>query len=71
MPTAVNGKSARVTMNPQHQNLETLNSIVANILGRVGCPMCGRIAFLDLHFQGDPGPDLAKQGVISIQTEGF
>jgi hypothetical protein len=71
MATAVNGKSARVSLNPQHQNIDTLNKIVANILGRVGCGTCGRIAFLDLHFQGDPGPDLTKEGVISIQTEGF
>jgi len=71
MATVVNGKSARVSLNPQHQNIETINKIVTNILGRAGCLTCGRIAFLDLHFQGDPGPDLAKEGVISIQTEGF
>lgn len=71
MPTAVKGKSARIALNPQHQNVETLNRIVANILNRAGCGTCGRIAYLDLRFQGDPGPDLAKEGVISVLTEGF
>jgi hypothetical protein len=71
MATAVNGKSARIAMNPQNQKVETINKVVANILGRAGCLTCGRIAFLDIHFQGDPGPDLTKEGVISIQTEGF
>ena len=67
-----NGKSARITLNPQqHQNVESVNKVVANILGRAGCGTCGRIAFLDVHFAGDPGPDLAKEGVISVQTEGF
>jgi hypothetical protein len=71
MATATNGKSARISMNPQNQKIETVNKVVASILGRAGCLTCGRIAFLDIHFQGDPGPDLVKEGVISIQTEGF
>jgi hypothetical protein len=67
----VNGKSATISFNPQHQNVETLNRLVANILGRAGCGTCGRIAYLDLHFVGDPGPELAKDGVISVHTQGF
>jgi hypothetical protein len=66
-----NGKSARISLNPQHQNIEVINKLVANILGRAGCGTCGRIAYLAVQFVGDPGPDLAKEGVISVQTEGF
>jgi hypothetical protein len=64
-------KSARISFNPQHQSVETVNQIVANILGRAGCGTCGRIAYLNIQFVGDPGPDLTKQGVISVSTEGF
>jgi len=66
-----NGKLARISLNPQHQNLDMLNRIVANVLGRAGCGTCGRIAYLSVQFVGDPGPDLTKEGVISVQTEGF
>lgn len=68
---ATPAKSARVTFNPQHQNVETVNKIVSSILGRAGCLTCGRISYLDLHFLGDPEPDVAKLGVISVETEGF
>jgi len=66
-----NGKSATVTLNPQHQNIEVVHHLVANILGRAGCDKCGRLALLRVDFLGDPGPDLTKQGVISVHTEGF
>jgi hypothetical protein len=68
---AANGKSARISLNPQHQTVDLVHQIVANILGRAGCGTCGRIAYLNVEFQGDPGPDLTKQGVISVITEGF
>jgi len=65
------GKSAAFSFNPQHQNIEMLNRVVASILGRAGCGTCGRIAYLAVQFVGDPGPDLVKDGVISVHTEGF
>ncbi len=72
MDTSTASKTARVSLsiNPHNQNLDTVQRLVANILGRAGCDKCGRLAFLDLHFLGDPGPDLSKMGVISIETQG-
>jgi len=64
-------KTKRVTLsiNPQNQNLDVVHRIVANVLNRADCDRCGRLAFLDFHFLGDPGPDLTKDGVISIETQ--
>ncbi|MGD1091775.1 MAG: hypothetical protein ABSB35_07250 [Bryobacteraceae bacterium] len=65
----IGGKSARLTLSLEKQNLETINRIVASIIGKSGCNTCGRLLNLDFQFQGDPGPDLA--GVVSAETEGF
>jgi hypothetical protein len=62
-------KQVTVSINPQNQNLETVHRIVANILRRADCDRCGRLALLDAQFFGDPGPDLAKDGVISVHTQ--
>lgn len=64
-------KSAKITLAPQNQTLDMVNALVANIIGKSGCRTCGRLINMTLQFQGDPAPDLAKEGVISIQTEGF
>jgi hypothetical protein len=64
------GKSAIATLNPTNQNIEGLHRIVSKILDLAGCGGCGRLAYLTLGFQGDPA-ELTKEGVISIQTEGF
>ena len=57
---------------PRKQTIEIVNKIVAQMLGRAGCDGCGRIAYIDLGFLGDPGPDVAKLGGISmdVQVEG-
>jgi len=65
----VGGKSAKLTLSLEKQNLETINRIVASIIGKSGCTTCGRLLNLDFQFQGDPGPDLS--GVVSAETEGF
>ena len=65
------GKSATVSLSAHNQTLETLNHIVASIAGRGGCDKCGRIALLRVDYVVDPPADLAKQGVVSFQTEGF
>ncbi|MBZ5672681.1 MAG: hypothetical protein LAP61_00385 [Acidobacteriia bacterium] len=65
------GKSATVSLSGHNQTLDTLNHIVATIAGRGGCDKCGRIALLRVEYVVDPPADLAKQGVISFQTEGF
>ena len=71
MPATTGPISARITFNPQNQTLDIVNKIVASIIGRTGCHTCGRLLNLQIQFQGDPGPDLTKQGVISVVTEGF
>ena len=71
---SIQAKSVKIALSPQlphAQNLESINRIVKDILGRAGCPTCGRIAFMEVQFQGDPGPDLAKEGVTSMETFGF
>jgi hypothetical protein len=70
MPSGI-GKSATVNLSGHNQTLDALHHIVATIAGRGGCDKCGRIALLRVDFVVDPPPDLAKQGVISMQTEGF
>ena len=39
---------------PRKQTIEVVNRIVAQMLGRAGCDGCGRIAYIDLGFLGDP-----------------
>ena len=53
---------------PRKQTIEIVNKIVAQMLGRAGCDGCGRIAYIDLGFLGDPGPDAAKLGGISMDV---
>jgi len=64
-------KVAKLTLSPEHQNLEVINRIVTGIVGRSGCITCGRLINLEFQFHGDPAPDLGIPGVISAQTEGF
>src|SRR5262245_34855234 len=73
MATSASHKAARVTLslNPQNQNLDTVHRLIANILNRGGCGQCGRLAVFDVQFLGDPGPELSKDGVISMRTEGI
>jgi hypothetical protein len=63
-----NISSISVSLNPKKQNLEMVNKMVALILGRAGCDACGRIAFFDAHFLGDPDPDFEKVGAISVDV---
>jgi hypothetical protein len=63
--------SATITFNPQNQNLDTIHKVVASIVGRTGCRTCGRLLNLLIQFQGDPGPELSKEGVASVVTQGF
>jgi hypothetical protein len=64
-------KLAKLTLNPENQNLEHIQRIVAGIVERAGCGHCGRLLRLDLEFLGDPA-DLKKiAGVISAETVGF
>ena len=64
-------QSATATINPHNQKLENVQNIVRQILGRAGCEGCGRVALLRIDLQGDPGPELGKQGVVSLEIEGF
>ena len=71
MPASMGVKSAKVMLHPQNQTVETVNALVSGILGKSGCRTCGRLINLDFQFQGDPEPDLAKAGAISVETVGF
>ena len=53
---------------PKKQTLETVNKLVAQVLGRAGCDGCGRIAYFDVHFLEDPGPDMERLGAISMEV---
>jgi hypothetical protein len=64
-------KSATVTINPKGQTLDSVNRLVAQVLGRAGCDHCGRIAVLKVDFLGDPPDVMGRDGVISFQTAGF
>ena len=69
MATASKTKRVTLSINPHNQNLDVVHRIIANILNRADCAGCGRLAWLDVHFLGDPGPDLSKDGVIYIETQ--
>ena len=64
-------KLAKLTLNPENQNLEHVQRIVASILDRAGCSHCGRLLRLDLEFLGDPAELKKVSGVISAETVGF
>jgi len=53
---------------PKKQTADTVNKIVAQVLGRAGCEGCGRIAYIDIGFLVDPGPDMEKLGAISVDV---
>jgi hypothetical protein len=71
MPLVPHGKSVTVTFNPHNQNLESLQRLVAQIVGIAGCKPCGRLAVLKIDFVVDPPPEFAKEGAISVQAEGL
>jgi hypothetical protein len=60
--------SVSVSVNPKKQNLDTVNKLVATILGRAGCEACGRIAYIHVNFLGDPDPDFEKLGAVSVDV---
>jgi len=64
------GASVSITLDPHHQSLDSLHKLVANIAGRAGCLGCGRLAYLRIDLVGDPEPDLAKLGVVSVISGG-
>ena len=53
---------------PKKQTADIINKLVAQVLGRAGCDGCGRIAYIDLGFLGDPGPDMERLGAISMDV---
>ena len=71
MATLSKGRSASVTINPHNQNLDSVHRLVGQILNMAGCSHCGRIAALKIDFLGDPPPELGKEGVISLEAQGF
>lgn len=73
MATTKRSTVSRITVSlnpngPKKQNLDVVNKLVAQVLGRAGCDGCGRIAYIDLGFLGDPGPDMEKLGAISLDV---
>jgi hypothetical protein len=63
------GKSVTFLLNTKDQKIEALHDIIAKVGGLVGCGRCGRIAFLHIDTIGDPGPEFANSGVISMQVK--
>jgi hypothetical protein len=63
-----NVSSISVSLNPKKQTLDQVNKMVALILGRAGCDACGRIAYIDVNFLGDPDPDFEKLGAVSMDV---
>jgi hypothetical protein len=64
-------KLAKLTLNPENQNLEHIQRIVSTIVGRAGCGPCGRVLRLDLEFLSDPAELKNLAGVISVETVGI
>jgi hypothetical protein len=64
-------KAATAYLQSHGQTADSVTHLVKDILGKAGCPACGRLAFLHMDFISDPGPEFAKGGVTSIVTEGL
>lgn len=71
MTTKFSPKYAAASFGPKGQTLEQVHKLIADILGRVDCSRCGRIALLRVDFVSDPPPDLANAGVASYTEQGF
>lgn len=59
--------STRLTLNPEGQTIHQIHELIAKLAGMAGCLECGQLAFLDIHFLGDPDPALQKLGVMSFE----
>lgn len=59
--------SARLTLNPERQTIAQINELIAKLAGMAGCLECGQLAFLDVHFLGDPDPGFRDLGVMSFE----
>jgi hypothetical protein len=64
-------KHATVMLDPRGQTNERVHAIVDEIFKLSGCLTCGRAAVFHVDFISDPQPEFAKNGVTSIQTQGF
>jgi hypothetical protein len=62
--------SISVSLNPnspRKQNIDMVNKLIAQVLGRAGCDGCGRIAYFDIHFLTDPPEkDMEQLGAIAV-----
>jgi hypothetical protein len=58
-------QSAKLVLNTNEQKLESVQRVLATVLGRGGCPGCGRLAVLEVQFASNPDP---TAGVISMTT---
>jgi len=63
-------KFASVGLNPREQSLESLQKLVAQLVGRGGCVACGRVAYLHVDFVSDPPAELGG-GVLSFSEQGL
>jgi len=71
MALATGLKTAHITLNPDGQDRDAVNTVISGILGRAGCLHCGRMVRLDVEFAADPGPEFEDAGAISVRTADF
>ena len=67
---ATKAKSIRLHLETKGQKMQSLQEIISKVGGLAGCAACGRIAYLHIQTLGDPAPEFAHGGVISMQIEG-
>jgi hypothetical protein len=67
---ATKAKSIRLHLNTKDQKIQSLQDIISRVGGLAGCAACGRIAYLHIQTLGDPAPEFAHSGVISMQIDG-
>lgn len=64
-------KHANALLETRGQSSEHVHAAVDEILKLSGCLTCGRLAILRVDFISDPPPDAAKNGIISLEQQGF
>jgi hypothetical protein len=67
---ATKARSIRIQLNTKDQKMQSIQDLLKRVGGLLGCDGCGRMAYLHIEGLGDPPPEFARDGAISMHIEG-